>query len=145
MIKELATLAPRIFEDALLDNERQLADPELNLLDPPAGSTTVVAEYSIKSLSGHHLGVGALYDLIGTDIQLGIRLTDRNFWGLGYGTSAVKQLTEVAFSMFGVSRVWLKVLPNNNRAIACYVKSGFVPCGRILLAGYDFLAMEVRR
>jgi RimJ/RimL family protein N-acetyltransferase len=49
--------------------------------------------------------------------------------GKGYGTEAVKLLLKFAFNDLNLNKVYLKVFQNNERAIKCYLKAGFVKEG----------------
>ena len=143
---QLVRLRPRTTEDVLEDERRIQNDPELALLDPSAGTVVLFLHLSIETLGQHYLGACALYNYENTSLQLGIRINDRNYWGQGYGTEAIGLLVDYGFTFYvGISRIWVKVLPTNPRAIRCYEKCGFVQCGRLLLGGYDFIMMEVTR
>ncbi len=119
-------------------------DPEIIKNDPPAGEVLNYRDFSIETLDGEHVGTCTLYNYTGTEVQLGIRI-GRSYWDKGYGTDAVNLLTNHAFTAMNVQRIWLKVLPQNTRAVRCYEKCGFVHAGRLLLSGYDFSVMEIRR
>ncbi len=131
---------PEDFHDEALWN----LDHEVIMLDPPAGETLNPHPYAIDTLDGFHIGVCNLYDhdLTQGSIQLGIRIGNRGYWNRGYGTEAVGLLTHYAFANFGVTRVWLKVLPENVRAVRCYEKCSFNVTGMLSLSGYDFVVME---
>ncbi len=119
-------------------------DRAVTSLDPPAGETLNPHPYAIDTLDGFHIGVCNLYDhdVTFSSIQLGIRIGNKDYWNRGYGTEAVELLTLHAFISFGVTRVWLKVLPENVRAVRCYEKCGFIAAGMLALSGYDFVVME---
>lgn len=51
--------------------------------------------------------------------------------GQGYGTEALKVLTEHAFHALGMKCVGLAVYDFNTRAIKCYEKAGFKETRRI--------------
>lgn len=120
-------------------------DEEIRRLDPVAGTPVPALACSIDSLDGVHIGTCSLYDFIGNSIQLGIRIGNRDYWNRGYGTEAAFLLVQYAFEVMIVGRVWLKVLPENIRAIRCYEKAGFRKYGRLALNGYEFVVMEVLR
>jgi len=65
------------------------------------------------------------------DAELRIRIGEREFWDLGYGTDAVVTLLCYAFSVMKLNRVYLKVYADNLRAIKCYHKAGFKKEGRL--------------
>jgi RimJ/RimL family protein N-acetyltransferase len=63
-------------------------------------------------------------------VMLGITIGDKDYWGRGYGSEAVELMVDYAFRMQNVRKVCLSVLGNNPRAIAAYLKAGFVEEGR---------------
>ena len=135
----------RIHEPADFNDEAVWAmDPEVVALDPPAGESLNAHPYAIDTVDRFHIGVCNLYDhnTRQSSIQLGIRIGVKSYWNRGYGTDAVRILTEFAFDYFQVNRIWLKVLPQNIGAIRCYEKCGFVYIGMLELSGYSFQVME---
>lgn len=132
--------------DAHQDLVRADNDPELGILDPSAGKVSLIVLCAIDTLDNYYIGTCGLYNLEGTRIQTGIRINDRNYWGKGYGTEAMKLLVDYGFTLMpGISCIWLKVLPENVRAIGCYMKCGFVQSGTLSLNGYEFITMEAVR
>lgn len=63
-------------------------------------------------------------------MEIGITIGDKEYWGRGYGTEAMKLVVDYAFRMRNVRKVFLSVLANNPRAFAAYQKVGFVEEGR---------------
>jgi RimJ/RimL family protein N-acetyltransferase len=57
--------------------------------------------------------------------SLQIRIGERDAWGKGYGTEAVRLLVDHAFRDLGLRRVELEVFAHNERAIRTYRKVGF--------------------
>jgi RimJ/RimL family protein N-acetyltransferase len=68
--------------------------------------------------------------------MLGIVIGDKNFWGQGFGTDAVRTLLGWAFDCLNLNRVWLTVYDYNLRAFRCYVKCGFRHEGTLRRAKY---------
>jgi RimJ/RimL family protein N-acetyltransferase len=68
--------------------------------------------------------------------EFGIVIGDKNFWGQGYGTDAVKTLAHFGFAELNLERIWLRVFDNNSRAIRCYEKAGFKLEGRLRRSRY---------
>jgi RimJ/RimL family protein N-acetyltransferase len=62
---------------------------------------------------------------------LGIGIGDRNYWGKGYGTDAIRVLLRFGFMDCNLHRVGLNVFEYNNRALASYRKIGFQEEGRV--------------
>lgn len=131
----------RVAADSLKE-DIWIFDPEITSLDVPAGKIFNNQRFSIETLDGKHIGSCSLYNKTQSDVQIGIRIGDKSCWGKGYGTEAVSILVDHCFSTMDVDRIWLKVLPQNLRAIKCYDKCGFDYCGRLALDGYDFMLME---
>ncbi len=63
--------------------------------------------------------------------ELGITIGDKEYWGRGYGTDAVRLLLDYAFRLRHVHKVYLTVNGNNERAQRAYAKCGFVEEGRL--------------
>lgn len=75
---------------------------------------------------GHVVLAQRYGDWYETQIVIG----EKNFWGHGYATSAMKELLEKAKSM-GIRKVFLEVRPDNLGAISVYEKCGFIKKGTI--------------
>ena len=56
---------------------------------------------------------------------LGIRIGDRAYWGRGYGRDAISTIIDYGFTHLNMHRIWLTVLPSNERAIRSYRACGF--------------------
>jgi RimJ/RimL family protein N-acetyltransferase len=85
------------------------------------------------------------------DCFVGIGIGDRECWGKGYGTDALKVILRYAFIELNLHRVTLDVFEYNSRAIRSYEKAGFVIEGRergtLLREGrrWDVLFMGILR
>jgi RimJ/RimL family protein N-acetyltransferase len=75
------------------------------------------------------------------DAFLGIGLGDREDWGKGYGSDAMRLILRYAFHELNLYRVSLNVFEYNPRAIHAYEKLGFVHEGRVR----QFLNREGKR
>lgn len=64
------------------------------------------------------------------DSFVGIGIGERDYWGRGYGTDAMKVVLRYAFDELNLHRVSLNVFEYNTRAIRAYEKVGFVFEGR---------------
>jgi RimJ/RimL family protein N-acetyltransferase len=60
------------------------------------------------------------------DGWVGIGIGDRDNWGKGYGTDAMRVMLRYAFCMLNMHHVSLSVFEYNQRAIRSYEKAGFV-------------------
>jgi RimJ/RimL family protein N-acetyltransferase len=52
-------------------------------------------------------------------------------WAKGYGQQALSLLVDFAFRHNNMHRVGLEVLADDERAVGCYLKVGFVEEGRL--------------
>jgi RimJ/RimL family protein N-acetyltransferase len=100
--------------------------------------------FLIRALADDHL-IG-LIELDGIrwthgDCWVGIGLGEREYWGKGYGTDAMRVILRYAFDELNLHRVSLSVFGYNTRAIRSYEKAGFVieGCAR------QFLQRDGRR
>lgn len=57
---------------------------------------------------------------------VGIFIGDKNYWGKGYGTDAMKALLKFIFEQMNINKVKLFVYSFNERAVKSYEKCGFV-------------------
>jgi RimJ/RimL family protein N-acetyltransferase len=141
------------------------ADAELAELDaaPPLGISFphYLAEYlrelrhpssererfAIETLDGKHIGNCTYYGINRAkgEAEVGIIIGDRDYWGKGYGASAMKALTSHIFQKTNFNRLYLKTLASNIRAQKCFAKCGFVNYGHMNYDGYNFVLMEIYR
>ena len=89
------------------------------------------APFAIEA-DGKYLGYCSLMHLQNRygNLELGILIGDREYWGRGYGREAVKLLLEYGFRYLGARRIDLTTHARNERAIRCYLACGFVEEGR---------------
>jgi RimJ/RimL family protein N-acetyltransferase len=96
--------------------------------DPPSFSMFV-----IRTLEDDHLigetGLDAVRNGHG-DTFVGIGIGEREYWGKGYGTDAMRIVLRYAFSELNLHRVSLDVFEYNPRAVRSYEKAGFQHEGR---------------
>lgn len=62
---------------------------------------------------------------------VGIAIGERELWGQGYGTEAMRLILRFAFQELNLRRVSLNVFEYNPRAIRSYEKTGFCLEGRV--------------
>ncbi|MCF2870770.1 GNAT family N-acetyltransferase [Octadecabacter sp. G9-8] len=81
---------------------------------------------------GALVGAVFLHSVDGTDRRatIAIGLVDEAKLGQGIGTAAMRLMLTHAFGTLGLHRIGLHVMADNERAIACYRKLGFVEEGR---------------
>ena len=84
--------------------------------------------FAIETLADRRF-IGALglhgIDWINRHSALGIMIGDKQYWGHGYGTDALRVLMRLAFDKLNLHRLWLHVYDFNARGIACYERCGF--------------------
>lgn len=81
---------------------------------------------AIDTKEGVHIGSIGLHNLDWKNGsgELGIMIGDKNYWGKGYGTDAVRSLLRFGFQDLNLHRIFLRVYDFNPRAIRCYEKCG---------------------
>ncbi len=94
----------------------------------------------IEKRSGDFIGNIELMDPTETEAELGIAIT-ADMQERGFGTEAIRAVTGYAFDTLGLKRVFLKVYPDNSRAIRVYEKCGFREYDRT----EEDVFMEIRR
>ncbi len=108
--------------------------------------------WSIEATDGTLLGnVELRLRPLNSRAEVGIGIFDREQWGKGYGTEAMRLVLEYAFRELKLNRVELTTDDENVRAIRSYEKCGFVREGLLrehrLIDGrpVDSVAMAVIR
>ncbi len=110
--------------------------------------------FTIRTLeSDKVIGFIGLFDLyLGHgDALVAIALGERDYWGKGYGTDAMRIMLRYAFNELNLRRVGLIVFEYNPRAIRSYEKVGFAHEGRIRQVmqrdgkRWDYLYMGILR
>lgn len=89
--------------------------------------------FRIRTLSDDRLiGFVGLHSVRGPhgDAWVGIGIGERECWGKGYGTDAMRVILRYAFTELNLHRVTLGVFEYNPRAIRSYQKAGFKIEGR---------------
>jgi len=90
--------------------------------------------FTIRTLSDDKLigDIGLyVFNWSGRDAFVGLGIGERDFWGRGYGTDAMKLILRYGFMEVNLNRVTLTVFEYNPRAIRSYEKSGFGHEGRL--------------
>jgi len=107
--------------------------------EPPAGYFFAIRTLDYDKLIGF---IGLDGDAFPHgEMFVGIGIGEREFWGKGYGTDAMKVILRYAFQELNLRRVALDAFEYNPRAICSYEKVGFVHEGR----AREFLYREGRR
>jgi RimJ/RimL family protein N-acetyltransferase len=91
--------------------------------------------FTIRAIDDNRLlgdiGLYVINNWSSRDAFVGIGIGNRNDWGKGYGTDAMKIILRFAFTEINLRRVSLTVFEYNPRAIRSYEKSGFQHEGRL--------------
>lgn len=83
--------------------------------------------------------------------ELGIAIGDKAYWGQGYGSEAVRLMTDYGFTFLSLNTIFLWHAAFNQRGHRAYLKAGFAMAGRlrgaITFAGqhYDQILMDITR
>jgi len=109
--------------------------------------------FAIETADGVHIGNCGLHDFDwkNSKAELGIAIGEKEYWGKGYGSDAVRTLLGFAFGEMNLHRVQLEVYDFNPRALRCYEKCGLQVEGRqreALFRGgsyHDVLIMGILR
>lgn len=64
-----------------------------------------------------------------TTFEIYIVIGEKEYWGQGFGTAAIKKTLDIAFIKLGYNRAYLEVGPDNKRAIGAYEDCGFIKIG----------------
>ena len=99
--------------------------------------------FMIRALSDDKIigFLGLWVDLFHADAFVGIAIGERDYWGKGYGTDAMRTILHYGFTEINLRRVTLTVFEYNPRAIRSYEKAGFRQEGCLR----QFLNREGRR
>lgn len=74
-----------------------------------------------------HIGNIGLHDInwLHRHTELGVVIGEKQYWGQGYGSDAVRALLRFAFQEMNLHRIHLRVFEDNARGIRAYEKCGF--------------------
>ena len=104
--------------------------------------------YAIYTKSGEHIGEAQLViEWPLSEAQLFVLVGRKDIWHHHYGTAAVIKLLDLAFSTFGLHRVWVDVPEYNEHALQMCRHVGFVLEGHLRKthrkngSWYDSIAM----
>ncbi len=88
--------------------------------------------FAIETKDGQHIGNTGLHNASSENrsADLGIMIGEKECWGHGYGTDALRTLVRFGIEEMNLNRIALDVYDFNERAIASYLKCGFVEEGR---------------
>jgi diamine N-acetyltransferase len=98
-----------------------------------------------------HIGNTGLHSINWTHraAELGIVIGEKEYWGRGFGSDAIRALVRFGFEEINLHRIFLHVFEDNGRAIRAYEGCGFQHEGRLRDGVYrhgryyDLLAMSI--
>ncbi|WP_330461311.1 GNAT family N-acetyltransferase [Streptomyces sp. NBC_00820] len=91
------------------------------------------AVFTVETLTdGRVIGMADYRDLDAHDgvATLGVTIGEREFWGRGHGTDALRTLVDHLFGAYGLGRLELDTWSGNERAVRAFTRMGFVEEGR---------------
>ena len=99
-------------------------------LEREPGFSLLEVTFAVRLPDGTRIGTVAYrnFSRRRSSAEIGIELYP-DYRGRGLGPRAVRALVRYLFDTLGVRHVWLRVMPDNVRAIRCYEKCGFRPAG----------------
>ena len=102
---------------------------------------------AIDTLDGRHIGNFMYYDLDlrRGEAELGIMIGDRDYWGKGYGSDAMRAVQDYIFTQTTLTRVYLHTLEWNERAKRSFAKAGMRDVKTVRRSGMKFVRMEMLR
>jgi RimJ/RimL family protein N-acetyltransferase len=83
--------------------------------------------FTIETLKGEQIGTIGLHRINWEwrNAELGIVIGEKERWGKGYCTDAMRLITKFAFDRMNLHRVYLNVSSSNPAGIKCYGKVGY--------------------
>jgi len=123
-------------------------------LEKDAEKNSQAVRFAIRTLADDRLIGGVslwVHSWTHSDAWLGIFVGDREYWGRGYGTEAMRLVVRYGFIELNLRRISLGLHAYNERALKSYLKAGFKVEGRMRGEGlrdgvrYDSLWMGILR
>ena len=84
--------------------------------------------FAIETLDGKLVGDCGLrkIDWKSRKAEFFITIGEKQLWGKGFGSDALRIVIRLSFHRMNLNRLWLTTLVDNSRAVRCYEKCGFV-------------------
>lgn len=107
--------------------------PEVSRLEAEQAARGTSRKYMVETLDGRAIGQIDYYELNwqARSAWTSIMIADREYWGGGYGTDAMRTLLSYLFNQMGLHRISLTAHITNTRAIRSYEKNGFTSEGTL--------------
>ncbi|MGE5474844.1 MAG: GNAT family N-acetyltransferase [Ignavibacteriales bacterium] len=92
----------------------------------------------IETIEGNSIGIIGFRDLNQQErrCRMLIFIGEKDYWGKGYGTDAIKGFLKFLFKRWNLNRVEADTWEGNHRAVEAYKKCGFKEEGRLRKARY---------
>ena len=89
--------------------------------------------YAVDLLEGRHIGMVDYRDVdsIAHSATVGITIGEKDLWGQGYGSEALRLLVHYLFDHLNLHRIQLDTWSGNERAIRSFTHLGFREEGRL--------------
>jgi Acetyltransferases, including N-acetylases of ribosomal proteins len=105
--------------------------------------------FAMETMDGYLIGDMELDHICWSkrEAELRIRIGEKEFWGRGFGSEALRLILDYVFRTKNFYRVYLRVYNFNQRALRCYLKNGFRPVGVLHRADHewkDIILMEIK-
>ncbi|MBA2176175.1 GNAT family N-acetyltransferase [Halobacillus locisalis] len=106
-------------------------DETRNWIQMCIDKTNGYEQKAIVTDAGIHIGWIDLknIDKLNKHAELGVAIGNKNYWGQGYGLSAMNQMLLWGFNALGLNKIWLRVEVDNEKAIKSYKRMGYVEEG----------------
>ena len=89
--------------------------------------------FAVDLLDGRHIGMADYrdVDLVARSAVVGITIGEKDLWGQGYGSEALRLLVGYLFEHLNLHRVQLDTWSANERAMRSFARIGFTEEGRL--------------
>lgn len=90
-----------------------------------------VVNFAIE-VAGQHIGGTGFFSVDNRHqrAEVGLFIGEKSFWNQGLGQDVLNTMVAYGFDYLNLHRIYLRVFPENERAVAAYEKVGFVHEGR---------------
>lgn len=94
--------------------------------------------YGIVNTKGNLIGTIGFdqVNIPARSARLYIGIGQKDLWGQGYGTDALRTFINYLFNQWNFRRLTIEIWEGNQRALSCYTNLGFIEEGRLRQAYY---------
>lgn len=99
----------------------------------PEMNPAVDGVYAVELLDGRHIGMVDYRDVnnVARSATVGITIGEKDLWGQGYGSEALRLLIRYLFDHLNLHRIQLDTWSGNERAMRSFARIGFREEGRL--------------